>query len=66
MSILPLVLLVVSLSGAVGCEKKKQPIRDRPSDAAESTNEELNPEEPGSLEARCFDGDPSACDELGH
>ena len=53
--------LVVWVS--LGCEKKRGPAADTaktPPNAAREQNEE------GSLEARCFEGDPEACDELGH
>ena len=48
---------------SLGCEKKRRPAADTaktPPNAAPEQDEE------GSLEARCFEGDPEACDELGH
>lgn len=57
---------LTALLMATGCEKKKAPDK-APVEAAESTeNEEADANGPGSLEARCFEGDPSACDALGH
>ena len=46
----------------LGCGKKK------PLPAAADTTPagESQENDEGSLESRCFDGDPGACDELGH
>ena len=44
-----------------GCPKQP-PAADPPPERAEA--EELNPR--ADLEAACYDGDPEACDELGH
>ncbi|MEM7137128.1 MAG: hypothetical protein AAF500_11145 [Myxococcota bacterium] len=50
---------------ALGCEKKKgvEPVNPTPEAAEEQAETE---DEPGSVEAKCFEGDPAACDELGH
>jgi hypothetical protein len=44
-----------------GCPNQK-PAADPPPERTEA--EETNPR--AELEAACFDGDPAACDELGH
>ncbi|MEM7437492.1 MAG: hypothetical protein AAF436_20230 [Myxococcota bacterium] len=50
---------------ALGCEKKKAGEEAQPE--PETVEEPAGPEDaPGSVEAKCFEGDPAACDELGH
>ena len=44
-----------------GCPKQA-PVADPPAEHTEP--EEINPQ--ADLEADCYDGDPAACDELGH
>ncbi|MGB5809910.1 MAG: hypothetical protein WBG86_05220 [Polyangiales bacterium] len=60
-----LFIALLALVVVLGCTKKKPlpPPSAEPVNAAETDPEE---EEPGSVESRCFDGDPAACDELGH
>ena len=51
---------------ALGCGKK----RSHPEEAVKAPESVDEPakdgEDEGSLESRCFEGDPAACDELGH
>ena len=54
-----LFIALVALVSTLACEKKKPiPAERAPVEAEESP--------PDNLEARCFEGDPEACDELGH
>ncbi len=51
---------------ALGCGQKK-PRPEEATTAPERVEAQAKDgEEEGSLESRCFDGDPEACDELGH
>lgn len=58
--------LFIALLLVLGCENK----RVIPAEATKAPEpvqlQENDGEEEGSLETRCFDGDPEACDELGH
>jgi len=57
--------LFIVLLLAAGCEKKRPTPASDPPRGAEEAPERGEPEE-GSLETRCFEGDPTACDDLGH
>ena len=66
--------LFIAIVLALGCGKKeigdsvgavgRDQLTGRGPDRVEAQEE--NAEEEGSLESRCFEGDPEACDELGH
>ncbi len=60
--------LFIALALALGCSTKRA-VPEKAEIAVEYgqvQGKEAEVEEEGSLESRCFEGDPEACDELGH
>ena len=57
--------LFIALVLALGCGKKKSHPADEMIEPEPPIAQEIEGEEEGSLESRCFEGDAEACDELG-
>ncbi len=51
---------------ALGCGKKKSHPEEALRAPEPAEEQAKDSEEEGSLESRCFEGDPAACDQLGH